>query len=50
MLYQLWRNLPRIAEYTLVTGGETVGGFLLSSLSLSACAGAGRGVCHECYA
>ena len=26
VLYQLWRNAPRIAEYTLVTGGETVGG------------------------
>lgn len=32
VLYQLWRNLPRIAEYTLVTGGETVGGFLLAVL------------------
>src|SRR5262245_57210242 len=30
VLYQLWRNLPRIAEYTLVTGGETVGGFLIA--------------------
>jgi NitT/TauT family transport system permease protein len=30
VLYQLWRNLPRVAEYTLVTGGETVGGFLLA--------------------
>jgi NitT/TauT family transport system permease protein len=32
VLYQLWRNLPRIAEYTLVTGGETLGGFLLAIL------------------
>ena len=30
VLYQLWRNLPRIAEYTLVTGGETLGGFLIA--------------------
>lgn len=30
VLYQLWRNAPRIAEYTLVTGGETVGGFLIA--------------------
>lgn len=30
VLWQLWRNLPRIAEYTLVTGGETLGGFLLA--------------------
>jgi NitT/TauT family transport system permease protein len=30
VLWQLWRNLPRIAEYTLVTGGETVGGFLIA--------------------
>jgi NitT/TauT family transport system permease protein len=32
VLWQLWRNLPRIAEYTLVTGGETLGGFLLAVL------------------
>ena len=32
VLYQLWRNLPRIAEYTLVTGGETLGGFLIAVL------------------
>lgn len=30
VLYQLWRNAPRLAEYTLVTGGETVGGFLIA--------------------
>ena len=32
VIYQLWRNLPRIAEYTLVTGGETLGGFLIAVL------------------
>ncbi len=30
VLRQLWCNLPRIAEYALVTGGETLGGFLLA--------------------
>jgi hypothetical protein len=25
-----WNCLPRIADYTLVTGGETVGGFLIA--------------------
>lgn len=30
VLWQLARNLPRIAEYTLVTGGETLGGFVLA--------------------
>lgn len=30
VLHQLARNLPRIAEYALVTGGETLGGFLIS--------------------
>lgn len=30
VLWQLWRNLPRIAHYTLVTGGETLGGFLIA--------------------
>ncbi len=30
VLYQLGRNLPRIAEYTLVTGGETLAGFLVA--------------------
>ncbi len=30
VLYQFWRNLPRIVEYTLVTGAETLGGFVLA--------------------
>ncbi|MFO1039574.1 MAG: ABC transporter permease [Geminicoccaceae bacterium] len=30
VLEQLWKNLPRIAWYTVVTGGETLGGFLLA--------------------
>src|SRR5260370_32928368 len=29
---QLIRNLPRIAEYTLVTGGETLAGFAVALL------------------
>src|SRR4051812_42861648 len=32
VLYQLFRNLPRIAQYTLVTGGESLGGFSLAIL------------------
>jgi ABC-type nitrate/sulfonate/bicarbonate transport system permease component len=27
IFYQFFRNLPRIWEYTLVTGGETLAGF-----------------------
>ena len=30
--YQFWRNLPRILEYTLVTGGETLMGFAVAIL------------------
>jgi len=30
IFYQLFRNLPRIADYTLVTGGETLSGFLVA--------------------
>jgi len=30
--YQFWRNLPRILEYTAVTGGETLMGFAVAIL------------------
>lgn len=30
VLYEFWRNLPRIWDYTLVTGGETLAGFAVA--------------------
>jgi ABC-type nitrate/sulfonate/bicarbonate transport system permease component len=35
--YQFWRNLPRILEYSLITGGETLMGFAVAIL-LGVCA------------
>ncbi|MFO1069595.1 MAG: ABC transporter permease [Geminicoccaceae bacterium] len=32
VLYQFWRNLGRILEYTVVTGGETLAGFAVAIL------------------